>query len=100
KWLGDASLGTRLSIFIALIVAVVVTSVAYLEVRSFEQHIETDVEDSARLGAQSAADAISQRGLPLDPQDIRDTLHDFVAADPELDAISALEAELTRQPRN
>ena len=93
KWLGDASLGTRLSIFIALIVAVVVTSVAYLEVRSFEQHIETDLEDSARLGAQSAAEAISQRGLPLDPLDIRDTLHDFVAADPVLDAISVIEAE-------
>jgi signal transduction histidine kinase len=87
------SLGTKLSWFVALIVVGVVTSVAYLEIRSFEQHIERDLEDSARLGAQSAADALSQRSLPFDPQDIRDTLHDFVAADPVIDAISVLEAD-------
>jgi C4-dicarboxylate-specific signal transduction histidine kinase len=87
------SLGTKLSWFVALIVVGVVTSVAYLEIRSFEQHIETDLEDSARLGSQSAADALSQRSLPFDPQDIRDTLHDFVAADPVIDAISVIEAD-------
>ena len=51
KWLRDTSLGTKLSSFIALIVVAVVTSVAYLEVQSFEQHIEGDLMDSARLGA-------------------------------------------------
>ena len=93
KWLGDLSLGTKLSWFVALIVVGVVTSVAYLEIRSFEQHIEGDLEDSARLGAQSAADALSQRSPPFDPQDIRDTLHDFVAADPVIDAVSVIEAD-------
>jgi signal transduction histidine kinase len=87
------SLATKLSLFVALIVAGVVTSVAYLEVRSFEQHIEGDLEDSARLGAESAADALSQRALPFDPQDVRDTLHDFVAADPVIDAISVIESD-------
>jgi signal transduction histidine kinase len=99
KWLRDTSLGTRLSFFIALIVLGVVTSVAYLEERSFEGHIESDLEDSARLGAQSAADAIAQRALPLDPQDIRDTLHDLVGADPVLDAISVIEADETGRLR-
>jgi signal transduction histidine kinase len=99
KWLRDASLGTKLSSFIALIVVGVVTSVAYLEVRSFEQHIETDLMDSARLGAQSAADNVAQRALPLDAQDIRDTLHDLVAADPVLDAISVIEADGISPPR-
>jgi signal transduction histidine kinase len=99
KWLRDASLGTKLSSFIALIVVGVVTSVAYLEVRSFEQHIETDLMDSARLGAQSAADDVAQRALPLDSQDIRDTLHDLVAADPVLDAISVIEADGIGPPR-
>jgi signal transduction histidine kinase len=99
KWLRDTSLGTKLSSFIALIVVGVVTSVAYLEVRSFEQHIERDLVDSARLGAQSAADDVAQRALPLDPQDIRDTLHDLVAADPVLDAISVIEADSTGRLR-
>jgi len=93
EWLRGTSLGTRLSLFIALIVIGVVTSVAYLEVRSFEQHIERDLMDSARLGAQSAADGVAQRALPLDAQDIRDTLHDLVAADPVLDTISVVEAD-------
>ena len=93
RWLRDTSLGTRLSFFIALIVFGVVTSVAYLEVRSFEQHVESDLADAARLGAQAAADAVAQHPLPLDPQDIRDTLHDLVEADPLLDAISVFEAD-------
>ena len=97
KWLRDISLATRLSVFIAFIVIAVVTSVAYLEVHSFEQHIESDLEDSARLGAQSAADALAQRALPLDQPDIRDTLHDFVAADPLLDAITVIESDHTGQ---
>ena len=93
KWLRDISLGTRLSLFVALIVVGVVTSVAYLEVRSFEQHIDRDLVDAARLGAQSAADALAQRAPPLDPLDIRDTLHDLVEADPVIDAISVIEAD-------
>ena len=95
RWLRDRSLGTKLSSLIALIVIGVVTSVAYLEVRSFEQHIERDLMDSARLGAQSASDDVAQRALPLDPQDIRDSLHDLVAADPVLSAISVVEADPT-----
>lgn len=98
KWLRDTSLGTKLSSFIALIVIGVVTSVAYLEVSSFEQHIEADLMDSARLGAQSAADNVAQRAVPLDPMDIRDTLHDLVTADPVLDAISVIEADGIGRP--
>ena len=98
-WLRLRSLATRLSLFIALIVFVVVTSVAYLEVRSFERHVESDLADSARLGAQAAADAIAQRTPPLDAQDIRDTLHDLVAADPVLDAISVIAVTANGQAR-
>src|SRR3954471_9263784 len=88
KWLRDISLGTKLSALIALIVIGVVPSVAYLEVRSFEQHIEAELMDSARLGAQSGADDVGEGALPLDPRDIRDSLHDLVSADPVLDEIS------------
>ena len=95
KWFRDISLGARLSFFVALIVFGVVIGVAYVEVRSFEGHIERDLEDAARLGARSAADAIADRASPLDPVDIRDTLHDLVEADPVLDAISVIEADET-----
>ena len=95
KWFQDISLGARLSFFVALIVFGVVTSVAYLEVRSFEGHIDRDLVDAARLGAQSAADTLAERAPPLDPLDIRDTLHDLVEADPVLDAISVIEADET-----
>ena len=73
----------------------VVTSVAYLEVRSLERHIDGDLVDAARLGAQSAAEILAEQTPPLDPLDIRDTLHDLVEADPVLDAISVIEADET-----
>ncbi len=95
KWFQGISLGARLSLFVALIVFGVVTSVAYLEVRSFEQHIDRDLVDAARLGAQSVAGTLAERAQPLDPLDIRDTLHDLVEADPVLDAISVIEADET-----
>jgi len=98
-WLRGTSLGTRLSLVIALIVVAVVSTVSYVEVRSFEQHIAGELMDSARLGAQSAADGVAQRAMPLDPQDIRDTLHDLVTADPVLDAISVIESDGTSGPR-
>ena len=95
KWFQDISLGARLSLFVAIIVFGVVTSVAYLEMRSFEGHIDRDLVDAARLGAQSAADTLARRAPPLDPLDIRDTLHDLVEADPVLDAISVIETDQT-----
>ncbi len=98
KWLRDTSLGTKLSSLIALIVVAVVTSVAYLEVQSFEQHIEADLMDSARLGAQSAADNLAQRSVPFDSRDVQDSLHDLVAADPVIDAISVIHLDETGQP--
>jgi len=43
KWFQDLSLGARLSFFVALIVLGVVTSVAYLEVQSYEDYIRHPV---------------------------------------------------------
>jgi signal transduction histidine kinase len=98
KW-PALSLGTRLSVLVALIVFTVVTSVAYLNVRSYEGHIERDLVDAARLAAQSAADTLVQRPAPYDALDIRDSLHDLVAADPVLDAISVIERDQSGQLR-
>ena len=91
KWLETRSLAARLSFFVAIIVFVVVTGAAYLEVRSYEGHIDRDLTDAARLAAQSAADILAQRAMPYDALDVRDSLHDLVAADPVLDAISVIE---------
>jgi len=99
KWLATLSLGTRLSFFVTLIVVTVVTSVAYLDVRSYEGHIDLDLVDAARLAAQSSADTLVQRPEPYDPLEIRDSLHDFVAADPVLDAISVIERDQSGQLR-
>ena len=99
KWLQDLSLGTRLSFLIGLIVFGVVTSVSYLEVRSYEDHIDSDLVDTARLAARSAADELAEWPLPLDPLDIRDSLHDLVEADPVVDSISVIEAGETGHPR-
>ncbi len=93
KWLQGLSLSTRLSLLVALLVTVVATSVAYLEVRSLERDIDRALVDAARLAAQSAADALASDGQPLDPLDLRDTLHDLVEADPVLDAISVFETD-------
>lgn len=89
------SLSGRLSLFVALIVMGVVASVAYLEMRSFERDIDSELVDAARLGAQSAASDLASRGQPLDPLDIRDTLHDLIEADPVLDVISVIETDET-----
>src|SRR4029453_2830014 len=93
KWFRDMSLGARLSFFVALIVVGVVTSVAYVEVRSLERHLDGDLVAAARLGAQSAAKRRTEQTRPLAPLYRRDTLHDLVKADPALDAISVIEAD-------
>jgi two-component system NtrC family sensor kinase len=68
-------------------------------VRSYEGHIDLDLVDAARLAAQSSADTLVQRPEPYDPLEIRDSLHDFVAADPVLDAISVIERDQSGQLR-
>ncbi|MES1255438.1 MAG: HAMP domain-containing protein, partial [Acidobacteriota bacterium] len=87
------SIGGRLSLFVALIVTGVVTSVAYLEVRSLERDIERELVDAARLAAQAAAGDLAAHGPALDPLDIRDTLHDLVEADPVVDAIAVVQLD-------
>jgi signal transduction histidine kinase len=99
KWLETRSLGARLSFLVAIVLIVVVTSVAYLGVRSYEGHIDRDLADAARLAAQSAADTLAQRATPYDPLDIGDSLHDLVAADPVLDAMSVIERDSSGQLR-
>ena len=99
KWFQNLSLGARLSFFVAVIVFGVVTSVSYLEVRSYEGHLDRDLVEAGQLAARSAADALAERAPPFDPLDIQESLHDLVEADPLLDAISVVEADATGDVR-
>jgi signal transduction histidine kinase len=91
EWFDRLSLSGRLSLLVVLIVTVVITSVAYLQVRLFERNIDGDLVNAARLGAQSVADNLAARELPLDAPDIRDMLHDLIDAEPQIDIISIIE---------
>jgi signal transduction histidine kinase len=93
KWLAGSSVSRRISLAVALIVAIVVTSVSYVEVRSFERTLDRDLVNAAQLGVQSINDNLAARQEPLDPLDIRDVLHDLVDADPFIDAIAVVEAD-------
>jgi two-component system NtrC family sensor kinase len=93
NWLHARSISRRLSLFVALIVAGVVTGVAYLQIHSFEREVDRDLVDAARLGAHSVAENLAARGTPLDPLDVRDMLHDLIDAEPLIDGISVLEED-------
>jgi signal transduction histidine kinase len=92
-WLAASSLSRRLSWLVVLIVTTVVTGVAYLEEQSFVRSVERDLINTTRSTAQAVAEDLAARQIPLDPLDIRDTLHDFAAADPVVNAISFVEAD-------
>lgn len=88
-------ISVRLSLFVALIVALVGTSVAFLEERAWERNIDRSLVAAARLASQSVVDDFSARDEPLDPQDLRDALHDLLSADPSLDVLTVLRANGT-----
>jgi signal transduction histidine kinase len=89
---GLMTLAVRLSLFGAAIVVGVVASVTWLEMRSYEQHLTSDLADAGRLAAQSAANAFAQSG-ERDASDVRDALHDLLDSDPVLDAISVIDLD-------
>ena len=93
KWFVNMSLSVRLSLFVACIVTAVVTSVAYIQVRSFERDIDRELVNAARLGATSVAEDLAAREAALDPLDIRDMLHDLTDAEPQIDAISVINTD-------
>src|SRR5215470_5745981 len=97
-WLGARSVVGKVSWLVATIVAVVVTGVSVLEVRSFVSSIDDELSRSARQTAQAAANALgSDRGA--DPSDYRDILHGFAEVRPEVDTISVIERMPTGQFR-
>jgi signal transduction histidine kinase len=92
------TLAVRLSLFGAAIVVGVVASVTWLEMRSYEQHLTSDLADAGRLAAQSAANVFAQSAERTDASDVRDSLHDLLDSDPVLDAISVVDLDSTGRP--
>jgi signal transduction histidine kinase/type II secretory pathway pseudopilin PulG len=99
KWSLASSISRRISLLVALIVIGVLTSVAYIQIRSFQQAVDRDLVNAARLGAQSVADDLAAREGSLDPLDVRDMLHDLLDAEPLIDAIAVIEVDQTGQHR-
>src|SRR5215467_11445526 len=89
-WLGARSVVAKVSWLVAIIVAVVVTGVALLEVRSFVSSIDDELTRSARQTCQAAAIAVESL-RPGDPSDLRDILHSLSEVRPEVDSISVIE---------
>jgi two-component system NtrC family sensor kinase len=99
KWSVASSISRRISLLVALIVIAVLTTVAYLQIRSFQEAVDRDLVNAARLGAQSVADDLAEREGAIDPLDVRDMLHDLLDAEPLIDAIAVIEVEDTGQRR-
>ena len=58
------SLRTRLAILLALAIALVISLTTYLQSRVFEQTVEREISESARLTALAVADDLELRNGP------------------------------------
>jgi two-component system, NtrC family, sensor kinase len=99
KWSLASSISRRISLLVSLIVIGVLTSVSYVQIRSFQQAVDGDLVNAARLGAQSVADDLAAREGTLDPLDVRDMLHDLLDAEPLIDAIAVIDVDAGGQRR-
>jgi two-component system, NtrC family, sensor kinase len=87
------SLRSRLPILTALVVAAVLTTATYAEVRSIGRVVELELVDNAQRTTRAVVDDLLARGPDFDPVDARDTLHELIEANAALRSISILEIE-------
>jgi len=85
------SLRARLPILIALVVAGVLTTATYAELRSVGLSVEQNLVQTADLTALAVVDDIAARGPSVDAADVRDTLHELIEANATLRSISIVE---------
>jgi signal transduction histidine kinase len=84
-------LRVRLALLVALVVAVVVASSSYLELRLFRASIANDLLESAKSTAQSVADDVELRTDPVTNREaLSETLHEFLEAVPSLRVLSVV----------
>lgn len=87
------SLRARLLLLVAIVVAAVLTTATYLEVRSFERSVEREPFDTAERAAHAVVIDLTARGVEFDPADVRDTLNELIEASPALRSLSIFEAD-------
>jgi two-component system, NtrC family, sensor kinase len=92
KWTPPLSLRTLLPILVAVVVAAVLTTATYAEVRSFARVVENELVQTADRTARAVVDDLLVRGGPeLDPIDVHDTLNELIEANAALHALSVLD---------
>jgi two-component system, NtrC family, sensor kinase len=90
---GHWSLRTRLTLFIALAIAVVIGVTTYVQSRVVERTLEAELVDAARLTVFAVADDLRLRSGPYNADEVRAALQEFIEAMPELGSISVITIE-------
>ena len=87
------SLRARLLLLVAIVVAAVITTATYLQVRSFERTVELELIRTADGATRAVIDDLTARGTAFDPSDVRDTLSELMEASPALRSLSIFQAD-------
>ena len=87
------SLRTRLALFTALTIAVVIGATTYVQSRVVERTLEAELVDAARLTALAVADDLELRSGPYNADEMRAAIQEFIDAMPELGSISVITIE-------
>jgi signal transduction histidine kinase len=93
KWAFPTSLRSRLPLLITVVVAGVVSTATYAELRSVGRAVEQSLVDTADRTAQAVVDDLAARGPAFDAADVRDTLHELIEANAALRSISIVEVD-------
>lgn len=96
-WRRRRSLSLTLSVLVAGVVLAVALGVVLIEMRALARDLDRRLVETAVLASQSAADDLASRNDPPDLRDLRDTLHDLLAADPALDVLTIVRADSNEQ---
>jgi signal transduction histidine kinase len=87
------SLRTRVTLFAALAIALVIGVTTYLQLRVFERTVEDELVDTARLTALAVADDLELRGSRITADEMHRSLREFIDTVPELRSISVVTVE-------
>jgi two-component system, NtrC family, sensor kinase len=90
---GRWSLRTRLALALGCAIAAVGGGTTYVQSRVVERTLESELVEAARLTALAVADDVQLRPTPYEPETIRDVLHGFSEAMPELGSLSVITAD-------
>lgn len=85
------TLRARLLLLVATVVAAVLTTSTYFEVRSFERVLRGELVATAERAARAVAVDLRSRGVAADSGDVRDTLNELIEANPALRSLSIFE---------